>query len=449
MSDLTRRQLLTAAAGTAAAVTLGTGSLQAMAGNGFAPQDYAPLPDPAASGLDHIVVVCMENRSYDHYLGWLPGGNGKQDGLSYRDDKGVSHTTHRMLDRSGCGFNDPDHSYEGGRLQFNGGKVDGFRKGDNDDFALGYYTEADLPFYGPLLKNGTTFDNYFASILGPTYPNRFYTHAAATDRISNTSTTSTLPTIWDSLKAKGISNQYYFSDVPFLALWGQKYLNISSPVSKFFAEAASGQLPSYSYLDPFFLGEGQGGSNDDHPHADIHRGQAFLSLVAQAIMKGPLWNRTALVITYDEWGGFFDHVAPPRLPDNRDTGVGGVDDHAQAGFRVPTMVLSPFARPGHIGHEQYDHSSILKMVEWRFGLEPLSKRDASARNLAESFDFANPRKAPDLPIVIDPGPHVCTPPTPAPAGVKARYQGGNPMGLEDPFWAELNASHLMRGWKSL
>jgi phospholipase C len=436
--NLTRRQLLTTAAGIGAAAALGPEHLSALASTAPRPQVYPSLPAAAASGLDHIVVVCMENRSFDHYLGWLRGADGKQKGLVYKDSAGKPHATHHLVDRHGCGNNDPDHSYEGGRVQFNRGRLDGFRKGDNDDFALGYYTEADLPFYGPLVKQATTFDRYFASILGPTYPNRFYTHAAATDRLSNTSTTSTLPTIWDRLAAAGVSSRYYFSDVPFLALWGQKYLPIASPVERFYADAASGTLPSFSYLDPYFLGEGQGGSNDDHPHADIHRGQAFLSLVAKAVTTGPLWSKTALVITYDEWGGFFDHVRPPRLADNHDMGVRGKDDHAQAGFRVPTFLLSPFARAGHVGHHVYDHSSILKMVEWRFGLAPLTKRDRAARNLAESLDFAHPRKAPALPLVTDPGPHLCQPPI-----------GTNPMGLEDPFWRELADSRLMRGWDAV
>ena len=101
-------------------------------------------------------------------------------------------------------------------------------------------------------------------------------------------------------------------------------------------------------------------------------------------------------------------------------------------------MLSPFARPGHVGHQVYDHSSILKMVEWRFGLAPLTKRDRAARNLAESFDFKHPRTAPSLPLVTDPGPHVCSDPI-----------GTNPMGLEDSFWRELASSKLMRGWDAV
>ena len=433
--SLTRRQLITSAAGIGAAAALGPAALAAAR----EPARYAPLPAPARSGLDHIVVVCMENRSFDHYLGWVPGADGRQRGLAYRDDHGRPHATHHLADRTGCGNNDPDHSYAGGRLQFNHGRLDGFRRGDNDDFALGYYTAQDLPLYAPLVKEATVFDRYFCSILGPTYPNRIYTHSAATDRLENTSTTSQLPTIWDRLAAAGVSNRYYFSDVPFLAIWGQKYVPVSSPVTQFYADAATGRLPAFSYLDPYFLGEGQGGSNDDHPHADIHRGQAFLSLVIRALTAGPLWSRTALVITYDEWGGFFDHVRPPRLPDDHDTGPKGKDDHAQAGFRVPTFLLSPFARRGHVGHNVYDHTSILKMVEWRFGLSPLTRRDRAARNLAESMDFAAPRLSPpSLPLVLDPGPHVCSPPV-----------GTQPMGLEDPFWRELADSPLMRGWDSV
>ncbi|MCU1623431.1 MAG: phosphoesterase [Frankiales bacterium] len=434
--NLSRRRFLSSAAGLGAAAALGPEALSALASS---PQSYGALPRASASGIEHIVVVCMENRSFDHYLGWVPGADGRQQGLHYKDSAGKTHATHHLADtRNGCGYNDPDHSYEGGRVQFNNGRLDGFRKGDNDDFALGYYTEADLPFYGPLLKHATTFDRYFCSILGPTYPNRFYTHAAATDRLSNTSTTSTLPTIWDRLGAAGVSASYFFSDVPFLALWGQKYLPIAKPVEAFYAQAASGTLPAYSYVDPYFLGEDQGGSNDDHPHADIHRGQAFLSLVAKAIMTGPAWDKTALVITYDEWGGFFDHVKPPRLPDDHDTGSHGKDDHAQAGFRVPTFLVSPWSRPGHVNHNVYDHTSILKMVEWRFGLTPLTKRDRGARNLAESLDFRTARPAPSLPVVPDPGPHACQPPI-----------GTNPMGLEDPFWRELADSPLMRGWDSI
>jgi phospholipase C len=426
-SRLSRRTFLTATAG--AAVAAGTHG--ALARDAATVQHH--LPAPAHSGLDHIVVVCMENRSFDHYLGWVRGADGTQAGLHYPDDHGVLHPTHHLTDRQGCGFNDPDHSVEGGALQYNAGRLDGFRRGSNDDFALGYYEASDLPLYGPLIPQAMTFDRYFCSILGPTYPNRFYTHAATTDRLENTMTLSDLPTIWDRLTDAGVSATYYYSDLPFLGLFGPKYLPMAQPVSTFFAQAASGTLPSYSYLDPFFLGEDQGGSNDDHPHADIHRGQAFLSTVVRAVTQSPLWERTALVITYDEWGGFFDHVAPPLLPDATQAPAtkAGV---SRSGFRVPCIVVSPFAQRGRVRHATYDHTSILRMVEWRWKLKPLTARDASARNLAKALDFSRPNLTPpDVPLVLDPGPHVCGAP-------------GVGMAAEDPMWVALRDVARRHRW---
>jgi len=434
---LTRRQFLAGAAAGATVAATGVRSAAARSG-----RSAAALPDPASSGLDHIVFVCMENRSFDHYLGWVPGAEGRQAGLSYPDDAGVSHSTYHLLNRQGCGSNDPDHSYDGGRVQLAGGRMDGFRKGGNDDYAIGYYLEADLPFYSQLVKEATTYDHWFAPIMGPTYPNRFYTHAAFTDREENHSRFTAMPAIWDSLARAGVSANYFYSDLPFLALWGEKYLPISRSYAQFLAMAASGTLPAFSYLDPAFLGEAQGGSNDDHPFADIHRGQAFLSQVASALAASPLWSKTALIITYDEWGGFFDHVVPPSFPDDHDPGPGL--DHTQAGFRVPAFALSPFAPAAAIGSQVYDHTSMLKLVEWRFGLPALTSRDAAARNLAESFDFSRRRAAPSFRPVLDPGPHVCgTPATPVqtPALTTAQQSAHG-----DAFWADLRDVARRTGW---
>lgn len=433
---ISRRQFLAGAAVGATAAATGTaGALTRTA------TQRAALPDPASSGLDHIIVVMMENRSFDHFLGWVPGADGKQAGLSYRDNKGVAHPTHHLTVRQGCQFVDPDHSYEGGRVQFAGGRLDGFRKGDNDDFALGYYTEADLPFYSQLVKQATTHDRWFAPILGPTYPNRFYSHAAFTDRIENVSRFTALPTIWDSLARAGVPATYFYSDLPFLALWGEKYLPISQPYASFLARAASGTLPAYSYVDPFFLGEDQGGSNDDHPHADIRRGQALLSEIASAVAQSPAYSKTALIVTYDEWGGFYDHVKPPRFPDDHDPGPGF--DHTQAGFRVPAFTLSPFARKGAIDSVVSDHTAALKLLEWRYKLPALTKRDAAARNLAETFNFANPNKtAPTFSLVPDPGPHLCgTTPEPT-TGLSSHDKSAH----GDVFWAELRDVARRAGW---
>jgi phospholipase C len=348
------------------------------------PAAASALPAPKSSGIEHIVVVMMENRSFDHYLGWLPGANGKQAGLTYRDRNGVAHTTHHLTTFQGCDFADPDHSFEGGRVELNGGRCDGWlRAGDNDSFSIGYYSPADLDFYGHSARDWTVCDNYFSAIMAETYPNRFYQHSAQTDRTHNSTDIATMPTIWDRLAAAGVSRTYYFSDVPFLALYGTKYLGISAPFDKFLVDAKAGTLPAVSFVDPRFEDEGSGTSGDDHPHADIRVGQRFLNQIYDAVRKGPGWKNTVLVINYDEWGGFFDHVRPTTAPDAHAYG-------ALRGFRVPCLVISPLARRRHVAHGLYDHTSVLKMIEWRHRLAPLTKRDAAARNLAEVLDFGRP-----------------------------------------------------------
>ena len=207
------------------------------------------LPPPNRSGINHIVLVMMENRSFDHFMGWLPHANGKQTGLVYYDSHGAPHTTYSLAgtstagDFQGCGKADPDHSFEGGRVEYDNGACDGWRKnGANsaDDFSIGYYTKGALDFFGRAAADWTVCDKYFSAIMAETYPNRFHMHAAATDRLHNAihpsgsgstaPSPSVLPTIWDRLAAAGHKARYYYGDTPFLALWGTKYLSISFPV---------------------------------------------------------------------------------------------------------------------------------------------------------------------------------------------------------------------------
>jgi phospholipase C len=385
-----RRQFLTAAGTAAAGVAAAATSLAplsaARSASWFAAGSAPPpaLPAPADSGIDHIIVLMMENRSFDHFLGWMPGADGEQAGLGFTDRYGVRHPTHHLGDFQGCGHPDPDHSYEGGRIQFNAGKCDGWlRAGESDDFAVGYYDSTDLDFWRQAGPDWTVCDRYFAATMAETYPNRFYQHAAATGRLHNSSVTSTLPTIWDRLADAGKRGKYYFGDIPFTALWGTKYLGISRPYADFLADCAFGDLPEVSFVDPRFSDEGSGTSGDDHPHADIRSGELFLAEVYSAVTRSPAWGRTMLVVNYDEWGGFYDHVAPSTAPDA---------DPAAAlrGFRVPAVVISPRARRRHVAHDTYDHTSVLKAIEWRWNLPPLTPRDAAARNIAEVLDFTNP-----------------------------------------------------------
>ena len=346
------------------------------------------------SSVEHVVVVMMENRSFDHFLGWVPGADGLQAGLTYTDAAGVPHSTHHLApDYQGCGHPDPDHSYTGGRVEYNNGACDGWlRAGSNDEYAIGYYTQADLAFLGPAVPQWTTFSRYFAAIMAETYPNRIYQHAAQTDRITNTTTISTLPTIWDRLAAAGRSGRYYFSDVPFLALWGAKYLPISRPIAAFYLACATGTLPNVSFVDPRFIDEGSGTSGDDHPHADIRNGEAFMYSIYRAITTSPNWRNTVLVFNYDEWGGFFDHVAPPTAPIPAADQAAGNQD-GRLGFRIPSLVVSPWARRGYVDTRVYDHTSVLRMIESRWSLPPLTVRDQTANNLADVLDFSTTNRS--------------------------------------------------------
>ena len=146
--------------------------------------------------------------------------------------------------------------------------------------------------------------------MAPTFPNRLYLHCGQTDRVTDFDRASSLPTIWDRLADRDVEARYYFSDVPLLALWGTKYLPITRQIASFYADCASGTLPAVSFVEPRFLEESAGLSNDDHPHADVRDGQVFQNAIYTAVTTSPAWSTTLLVFVYDEWGGFFDHVAP-------------------------------------------------------------------------------------------------------------------------------------------
>ena len=380
---------------------------------GFTPGALPVLPKPEDSGIDHIVVVMMENRSFDHMLGWVPGADGKQAGLKFLDKDLHPRDSFRLSQDAaygfqGCGWADPDHSYAGGRIQYNNGALDGWlltpgtSATPDDLFPIGYYTDEDLPFYKGIVPNFTTLDRYHCSILSQTFPNRFYMHAGQTDRNDNALTFSTLPTIWDRLADKGRSGMFFFSDVPFIGLWRDKYMDITSQLSAFHLMAQGGQLPDVSYIDPNFggsVGESPTGvSQDDHPQADVRNGQNFLNQIYDSVRTSPQWDRTLLIINYDEWGGFYDHVLPPKAPVTPEEFALFQND-GRLGFRVPCILIGPRARKGYVDHNLFDHNSVLNFICWRFGLDTLAARGQSSLNLAYALDFAGPARTDAAPVL--------------------------------------------------
>lgn len=387
---------------------------------GFEPKAEPMLSFAASdSPIDTVVVVMMENRSFDHYLGWLGADErylergrrryGKYFNIiadnqqTYTGPQGEPESTRHMIGWDylsnpyrGCDQSDPNHGWNAGRAQRDLGFV---APGANEDLLpLGYYEKEDLPFTAKLARHFTVFDDYHCSVLGPTYPNREYLHSAQSGgNKSNAFPTGPdgfeWPTIWDRLVAANVPCKFYASDLPVLALWGSRMLPLLHNLDDYLTDCSAGTLPNVVMLDPAFTGAGQ---NDDHPLADVRAGQAFLRQAFKAFAESPQWERGLFIVTYDEWGGFFDHVAPPHLPDDRASAV-DADDFSQAGFRVPTVMASPFARRGMVDDRTYDHTSILRFLEWRFlGAPPegpgqtgdswfLTRRDRYAANLGASL----------------------------------------------------------------
>jgi phospholipase C len=383
----------------------------------------AALPNPADSGIDHIVAVMMENRSFDHMLGWVPGADGIQaqtfkhtDGSSVNSFH-IGHGGDAAYGFQGCGWEDPAHGYDTGRVHFNNGAMDGFLQtvgSVEDKYPVGYYNADDVLFYKGVAEHFTVCDRYFHGFLGSTFPNRIYLHAGATDRMNNdfyppgTPAPATIATIWDELAAKGLSGKNYFSDVPISIFWGPKYVDIMAPFEQFLLDAAAGQLPNFSIMDPFFGGAGLGESpagisRDDHPQADIRDGQVYLTEIYNALRASPNWERTLMIVMYDEWGGFYDHVAPPLAPVSAAEAALGND--GRLGFRTPCVILGPRARRGHVSKLQFDPNSIINLARWRWGLGPIgaSPRNDTSLNMALALDFDNPPN-PDAPAFGDAGP---------------------------------------------
>jgi len=390
------------------------------------------LPGPRNIPIDTFVVVMMENRSFDHFLGWMPKADGRQAGLSYANSSGTSFSTYPLIGSAagyqGCGFNQPGHLWNQGRVQFNNGQINGFLfdGSGNDAYAIGYYGEQDLPYFPHLAQAFTTYDRYFPSLLASTNPNRSYMHAAQSygekyllaipgDGEPQYPIPPGFPfnsSIEGHLQRKGLKGITFYSDDNYGALWGKQGVRHSEPISRYFERAARGRLPALSFVDPQlqFAKEEGGISNDDHPFSDVRTGENFIAEAVGAFINSPQWRRGALFVVFDEWGGFFDHVRPPSVPDARQSS--NVDeDFGQTGFRVPAVAVSPYVRRDKVNHTMFSHESILAFVCHRFGIRPFTQRLAKTNNIATSFQLRTaPRlRPPDLPTPK----HVISQPCPA------------------------------------
>ena len=289
----------------------------------------ATLPSPRNIEIDHFVVVMMENRSFDHYFGWLPDVADATQDVAYWDPERqrrvrTRHASTLEAQWQGCGHPDPGHGWESGRAQLKNGFL--AKNSGNDEYALTYYNRGEIEFLHAAARKYTVYDRFFCSLLASTWPNRYYKWSAQSGgKKDNDPPVSTLGNQWETIfdralgAGKGLTARYYNSDLPFSAVWGPRGIPWTHPLSRYYADCAAGTLPNIAFVDPPFRdgGGGDGLSADEHPHGDVRLGQAWMADVARAFVRSPNYRRGALFIVYDEWGGFFDHVRPPSVPDAR------------------------------------------------------------------------------------------------------------------------------------
>jgi phospholipase C len=347
-------------------------------------------PEELLADIDTIVVVVMENRSFDHYFGsasflesWqIEGLAGAESNLD------LSGTAVSVFAMSNQEIDDPPHDWTPVHLAWNLGKMDGFVIQHELDHpathteVMGYYVRDQLPISYALAEGYTLCDHWHAAVLGPTWPNRFYIHCASSDGEMGNFPHGSLTSIWDVLSAEGIEGRNYYSDIAWV--WGafaNPFTSYTAGLDEFFAAAQGGSLPPFVVIDPNFGLLGGGGQNDDHPDANITMGQVFLASVYEALAQSPQWYSCLLVITYDEHGGFYDHVNPPETVDD-------LPEFAQLGIRVPSIVIGPHVRRGCVNSTQLEHCSIISTVTVKHGLTPMNDRVAASSDLSSCINPA-------------------------------------------------------------
>jgi len=356
--------------------------------------------------ITHVVVVMQENRSFDQYFGKLPAeGQPDADGIppdySNPDLAGIPVAAHHL--ESTCVRDDPPHQWNDMHAQWNGGQMDGFVRvsarahGDGRD-AVGFYDSRDLPFYYWLARTFAISDRHFSPVLSGTWHNRHFLYAATSRRTGKTGQLTGVQTIFTALDRVHVGWRVYSErGVRQDCIgWVRPHPKVKG-FERFVADLTAGDLPPVTFVDP--------ADTDEHPPNDIQNGEAWFRRIYLAATASPLWPRLAIFLTYDEAGGFFDHVPPPPACPPRPELV----DFDRLGTRVPFLVVSPWARPHHVSHRTTDHTALLKLIELLHDLPALSARDANSSALLELFDF-------DAPRLLQPGP----PPESGTGGCAAR-----------------------------
>ena len=436
--SLTRRSLLRQGVAALATLPLGGSALRAASALA-AVRTPGSLPDPSrpagtptpALPFDHLVVVMMENHSFDNLLGALSrSGQPNADGLRF-DAAGVALNSNPGKAGPVRSFPFPStaqgskvsQTWNATHEQIDGGRMDGFVRSTGSTQPMGYWTAGALPFAYSLARTFTVANRWFASAPCQTFPNRRFMMAGTAYGNVATSVASLRDrpppngTIFDRLHAHGISWRNYFSDFPQTGMIPsivERYPGHLASVSRFRADCRSGALPAVSFVDPAFGGiaalaallallpgalgalgrsvrPAAFGTSEEEPQ-NMSGGERWAHSVVEAVLHSPAWPRTLLIYLYDEHGGYYDHVPPPAAirPDAIPPALapgdapGGYDIY---GPRVPAVVVSPYSKPGAVSNVVCDHTSVLATIEAKWNLPALTYRDANAATVADFLDL--------------------------------------------------------------
>ena len=375
--------------------------------------------------IEHIVFIIKENRTFDHYFGRFPGADGAREGRISTGEIVPLRPAPDVQDK------DLGHSFEDGLTAVNGGAMDGFDKILNGDTMYGYtqFDRESLPNYWRYAEEFVLGDRMFSSMYGPTFPEHLYTVAAQSGRVTGNKVNRgervpggycddpseevprfrqlterevkkvmrlerqanvrkvkefwervwpcfDFPVIQDALTDEGISWRYYGNSGFYSALLAIKHIRFSDhwgtdvvPENRFMNDIRRGRLRAVSWVLP-------GVGFDEHPGGghSVCKGENWTVRHLNALMRSEQWNNTVVIIVWDDFGGFYDHVPPPQL------------DVMGFGPRVPLLVVSPFAKEGYVDSTTYEFSSVLRFIETIHGLEPLTERDAAADPMLGAFD---------------------------------------------------------------
>jgi phospholipase C len=384
---------------------------------GSLPFPGRPVGRDQVPKIEHIVVVMMENHSFDNVLGLIGRGDGfavdEHGRPTATNPDGHGDVVHAFHMPTECQTRGVGNDWKVTHEAYADGRLDGFVTGTTAE-AMGYLTAEDLPFTCGMASTFPIADRYFCSAMAQTDPNRRYLIAGTSLGLIDDTFPSALPpngVIFQQFDEHGITWKDYYSTLPtlgvFLPLLGDPAMHAGlAGIDQFYADAEAGTLPSFSLVEPDYDKQ-----SEEDPQ-DVQFGDQFLGRVVNAVLSGPKWPSTMLIWTYDEHGGYYDHVPPPAAvtPDDVPPALvpgdppGGFDRY---GFRVPAGVVSPYARRDHVSHTVYDHTSILKTVEEKWNLPALTRRDANAASLFDMLDLVGePRflTPPHLPAPADPTP---------------------------------------------